>query len=307
MNSKKTVLVAAGICIVLLGLAFVNNNLEKNKKKPYERNTENSDTSETISETHDQTDSEPTTEESKKISIVSGDVGNNDEEKNWKNTAGDNIFNSDGVKVECLSVDVVEDTDIVKQTKYSAEYFKTGELPDPDFIEKITDMEAVFEQAPDYEKLYNSPVENEDDMNKLREMQEKNKDLLEENTKYIHPKTRYYFVKCRITNENEEAVDKVLSFYTQFVLSNKSQMWNIDNQVYFDKSIHMVGDDRADWFFLRTLEPAEVLECTLGFEVSDSYNGSVTLYIGEPPLTDELFDPDSYPDLVKLDNIPRER
>lgn len=59
MNSKKTVLVAAGICIVLLGLAFVNNNLEKNKKKPYERNTENSDTSETISETHDQTDSEP--------------------------------------------------------------------------------------------------------------------------------------------------------------------------------------------------------------------------------------------------------
>ena len=125
----------------------------KNKKKPYERNTENSDTSETISETDDQTDSEPTTEESKKISIVSGDVGNNDEEKNWKNTAGDNIFNSDGVKVECLSVDVVEDTDIVKQTKYSAEYFKTGELPDPDFIEKITDMEAVFEQAPDYEKL----------------------------------------------------------------------------------------------------------------------------------------------------------
>lgn len=32
MNRKKTVLVAAGICIALLGLAFVNNNLEKIRK-----------------------------------------------------------------------------------------------------------------------------------------------------------------------------------------------------------------------------------------------------------------------------------
>lgn len=43
---------------------------------------------------------------------------------------------------------MVEDTDIVKQTKYSAECFKTGELPDPDFIEKLQIWKPYLSRLP---------------------------------------------------------------------------------------------------------------------------------------------------------------
>ncbi len=197
-----------------------------------------------------------------------------------ENAEKNTILIKDNVSLEVLSCEMIEDFDIENQTTYAAEWFKTGEMPDADYQEEFIDTEKIKEVCPELKEIW------ETDRHTLEEEGEiynRNLDVIKQYTTMRHPKTRYYFAKCRITNLSKQTNNVSLSYYT-FVCSGKSEYQYLGGSdtthVYFDKAVNTTGEDRLNRFFWYPLEGGEVLECTMGFEIKQEWDDNEKYYIG---------------------------
>ena len=100
--------------------------LQKNKETPEER-------SNTTTKTTSNASSENSTTSEK--SVVEG--------------VGDNVLMVGAIKIEMLSADVIEGSEISTENRYPVEYFRDQTLPDPEETEDIIDWDAIYEEAPE--------------------------------------------------------------------------------------------------------------------------------------------------------------
>lgn len=53
------------------------------------------------------------------------------------------------IKIEMLSADVIEGSEISTENRYPVEYFRDQTLPDPEETEDIIDWDSIYEEAPE--------------------------------------------------------------------------------------------------------------------------------------------------------------
>ena len=248
MRKNKVLFFIIGICVLAFaGVFCLENNI---LPMPYEKKEENN-----------------------KLSEVSGEIIEKQEEQN-------HILYTNDVSIEILSCNMIEDTHIESQTAYKAEWFKAGELPDAEYEEEYIDYEAVKEACPELRELW----ENEDNKYTIEETKEiynRNLDVIEQYTTMRHPKTRYFFVTCRITNLLEERNEAGLALDTFISFNDSESLAMHDNYaVYFDKAVYTTGEERGNRFFWYPFEAKEVLECVLGYEIKEENDKNEEYYLG---------------------------
>ncbi len=188
-----------------------------------------------------------------------------------------NILYTDNLSVEIVSCEVLEDTEIESQTTYQPQYFKSGNLPDADYLEEYVDYETIKKVCPELRNLWESDdytIEEE------KEIYERNLDVIDQYTTMEHPKTKYFFVKCRITNLSEKIHEASVALDT-FISSDQSEYLAMHEcAVYFDRAVYTTGEDREKSFFWYTFEQEEVLECVIGYEIKEEWNADEIYYLG---------------------------
>lgn len=197
-----------------------------------------------------------------------------------KNEENNHILYRNNVSIEILSCKMIEDIDIEDQDLYKAEWFKMGELPDAEYVEEYIDYEAIKEVCPELRDLW----ENENDKNTVEEnkkIYERNLDVIELYTTMKHPKTKYFFVNCKITNLLGETNEVSLALDTFIKPDNSTSLaMHSDCAVYFDKAIHTTGEEREKDFFWYTFEENETLECVVGYEIKEEWDENEKYYLG---------------------------
>ena len=262
---KRTVVFAVFILSAFSVIAFVINN-EKNKKTPYERFAETSETTE-------RKEFEPR--------VV----------YNEKHT----------IKYEILSYELIDGKDIAKQTKYpgnyfldvagmfAGEYFLENHLPNPDYLMKDIDYAAMKRDYPLYAEYCNSYGEKGMTEAEAEEFMEKHE---KEYATIYHPKTKYLFLHCRFTNVSNTEVEELLYYFDIYATRNNKFVGADYGFCYFDGPVY--PDVYPGWHkFERGEEP---LECVIGFMLVD-YRGFLdlsepnTYYYGKMPRSmDDIVD-----------------
>lgn len=248
-----------------LVISFVISN-EKNKKTPYERYIETSQTTE-------RGEYEPRV-----------------------------IYNGDRtVKYEILSYELIDDKEIAKQTKYPGKYFLdiSGEfaseyllenhLPNPDFLLKDVDYPSMWRDYPLYKEYVESYGERGMTEAEAEEFFEKHE---KEYAKIYHPKTKYLFIHCRITNISNTEVEEELYNFEIYAKRNNKFVGNDFGFCYYDGPVYPdVCPGR--YTFERGEKP---LECVVGYILVD-YRGFLdlsepnTYYYGRLPKSmDDIVD-----------------
>jgi len=248
-----------------LVISFVISN-EKNKKTPYERYIETSQTTE-------RREYEPRV-----------------------------IYNDDRtIKYEILSYEFIDDKDIAKQTKYpgkyflnvsgefASEYFLENHLPNPDYLLKDTDYFALRRDFPLYEEYVESYGERGMTEAEAEEFLAKHE---KDYSTIYHPKTKYLFLHCRITNISNTEVEEAIHNF-EIIGTRNNKFVGVDyGFCYFDGPVY--PDVYPGWHkFERGEEP---LECVIGFMLVD-YRGFLdlsepnTYYYGKMPRSmDDIVD-----------------
>lgn len=196
-----------------------------------------------------------------------------------------------------LWCDIVDDTEIEIQTKYPAKWFDEGKIPDADYQTNLLwDYEAMYRENPQLENIkdvvLNPYSYSEEEYEALVEPYRS----LDEGDKYRiegHPKSRYYFVKLRITNNSNKSREVALNnLYLIQTNEIKSYAVTSDYVIYFDKAQHTEGDDRIHRFCWYTMQPKEILECVIGYEMDEhslyDLHDERLMYIGI--LSDDIWD-----------------
>lgn len=242
----KKIIMAALLCLTVISLTIVVNVIESNKKSPKERNREREVKSEEDS-------GEKETEKTRKVVLSE----------------------SRSLEYELLSYEIIEDTDIEKQDTYKAEYFYAGEVPEADYQKEAVDKERARKECPELAEIW------DDEDGLLTEEQ------LETYHKYIgkykytyHPKTRYLFVKCKITNLREKEMEEHLALYPVSTPKDGTDSEYAGEDCYFDKPQHTEGEDRLHGFYLYRFGAGESIECTLGFEIEETFGEDEQYYLG---------------------------
>lgn len=186
-------------------------------------------------------------------------------------TGESHSFVQGNVSYEFLSVDIIEDTEIETQTKYPAEYFYDGVLPDADYQKKVFDYEKAVSQAPELEDIFTNSLDYTAE--EYTEIYNRYADVIEGCECVRHPKTRYYFVRMRIRNESEDRAREISVGELYAVVTNTSRKARKTREsvVYFSEPQHTEGEDRTHSFFLYNLQQGETLACTVGFAVREDW------------------------------------
>ncbi len=211
------------------------------------------------------------------LPVQAGDSG----EKGTECEKINSVITKNNLSIEILSSEVIEDTEIESQTKYPAEWFASGELPDADYQTEYIDYRKVREACPELKAMWDNP--NDYSIPEVVEIYEKNWDVTRQYITLGHPKTRYVFAKCKITNLRNGNNNASVGVYI-FTSSENSKILGMSDTClqYFDKAVNLVGEDRDHSFFWYPFKEGEVLECTLGFEIPEEYNENDKFYIGIP-------------------------
>ena len=88
-------------------------------------------------------------------------------------------------------------------------------------------------------------------------------------------------------------------------IPGESEVSFVEGMVYFDKSVHTEGDDRASWYYLYRLEGHETMECTIGLVVPQEPEDGVKYYYGQVITGYFTYNPADLPDFVDLDALPK--
>ncbi len=258
---KKKAVPVVVVLIAILAIAFVIR-IEKNSKTPMERFLETS-----------QTTTQP--EEYIPAKIVDNDGG---------------------LQYEFLSYDLVDGKDIETQTKYKAVFFADGKVPPSDYVVKWTDYDAMARDYPEFDECRKS--------NGLRGMTEAEEEEFlrihePEYTIDKHVKTKYFFIRCRITylggyvNERNE---KCLTAFVFLVMNGDKRVGENYPNCYFDLSQNPKGKvQKTDSVYYKFEKVGDSIECVLGgrlIDENDHYSEATAYYVG--------FFPGSYSEYEKV-------
>ena len=147
------------------------------------------------------------------------------------------------------------------------------------------------------------------------EYQEFMKKHLKEYTTQRHPKTKYVFLHCRITNISSKLVEEYINDMRVVVMSGGRPVAVREINCYFDKSQNTDGDDRTHSFLIYEFKTDETIECVIGCCIEEdertgmSFSEENKFYVGFLPIgLDNPYqvDPVNSKGFIALDNIPKE-
>ena len=222
------------------------------------------------------------------------------------------ISNDEELQYEFLSYDLIDDKDIEKQTKYKAEYFDDGKLPPSDYVVKKVDHAAMRRDFPKYDEYVSSNCTKGMTYEEYEAFMREHED---EYSTEVHVKTKYYFIRCRITyigggiNESNE---KCVSAF-DFLIMNGDKMIGASNPgCYFDHSQNTEGE-RKRFNYYRFEKVGDSIECIIGGRLRDDYDRfseATGYYVGfRPGVTysdEDQFNPAIDVRCVALKDMPKE-
>lgn len=221
------------------------------------------------------------------------------------------IMNDEGnLKYEFLSCELIDDKDIAIQTKYKGEYFIEGEVPPSDYVVKETDFDAMARDYPKFDEYRNSNCEKGMTESEYKEFMREHE---AEYTTDKHVKTKYLFVRCRITYTGNGRSEEYLNNFDVFEMRNNTLLGHNEIDCYFDHPQYTEGDERISCFFLYKFEKAgDSTECVLGCRLrEDEFDLSEEnkYYIGFQPSVSysdyDQFNPAIDSRCVALTDMPR--
>lgn len=274
MKRTSTVLVAIMMLSILLFAVIM---VEKNNKTPMQRYLETSQTT-----------------------------------KNTDKYTPVKITNDDGnLQFEFLSYDLIDDKDIEKQTKYKSEYFIDGKVPPSDYVVRDIDYDALRRDYPKYDEFYSS------DGKKGMTYEEAGELEREHRSEYMidkHIKTKYMFIRCRITYLGNGRNEEWLNLFDIFAIRGSAIIGMSNMNCYFDHSQHTEeGVSENDFFRYKFEKVGDSLECVMGCRIRGDYvdlSEENTYYVGFQPGTRysdyDQFNPAIDKRCVALIDIPKE-
>lgn len=224
------------------------------------------------------------------------------------------IDNDGGLQYEFLSYDLIDDKDIETQTKYKAEYFDDGKLPPSDYVVKKVDYDAMARDYPKFDE-YRKSYCDESIMTKA-EYEEFMREHEDEYSTEVHVKTKYYFIRCRITyiggGINDSNKKWVSTF--DFLVMNGNKMVGASNPgCYFDHPQNTEGEERIKHFFVYGFEKVgDSIECIIGGRLREDYDcfsQATGYYVGFLPMSsrdEDQFNPAIDVRCVALKDMPKE-
>ena len=275
---------AVPVVIVLTALAAIVLviNIEKNRKTPMERFLETSQTT------------------NKSEGYVPAKI----------------LMDNKSIQYEFLSYELIDDKDIEKQTKYKAEYFIEGKVPPSDYVVKWTDFDAMARDYPKFDEWRKSDCSKgmtEGEYEEFMRIHEP------EYTVDKHIKTKYLFVRCRITYTGAGRDTAWLAQPHVFVMQGDSRALMLSagaSYCYFDHPQKALWEDgnREDFFWYKFEKEGDSLECVLGIRLRGDRGVDLSkdnsYYIGfEPKGSDDEdnFNPAIDARCVSLNDMPREK
>ena len=217
-------------------------------------------------------------------------------------------FTQGNVTYSFLALDVIPDTEIETQTKYPAENFTDGKLPDADYETWTYDFEKMMQEGPALKEIYTNKTDyTPEEYQKIRD---ENDQAVKDSEYMGHPKTDYYFVKMQIKNESQDKVRDVYLTELRLISTNTTRKAYdyYDAVCYFSAFQHTEGDDRVHRFLTYSLQPGEVLDCIVGFEARRDriYPSDQFIYAGliSPSMDEVVVNPAEYETSVLLDDLP---
>ena len=223
------------------------------------------------------------------------------------------LNNDENVQYEFLSYDLIDDKDIEKQTKYKAEFFVDGKVPPSDYIVKWTDYDAMARDYPKYDEYRNS------DGNKGMTKAEAEEFMRIHEPEYTidkHIKSKYLFVRCRITYMGNGRKKEFLSLFDVFAMRGNERIGPVNDEFcYFDHPQPDIWEDgrAGSFFWYRFDKVGDSLECVLGCRLRGEYfdlSEENMYYIGFQPGAVysglDQFNPAHDKRCVALNDMPRE-
>jgi len=222
------------------------------------------------------------------------------------------ISNDEELQYEFLSYDLIDDKDIETQTKYKAEFFDDGKLPPSDYVVKKVDHAAMRRDFPKYDEYVSSNGTKGMTYEEYEAFMREHED---EYSTEVHVKTKYYFIRCRITyigggiNESNE---KCVSAF-DFLIMNGDKMIGASNPgCYFDHSQNTEGE-RKRFNYYRFEKVGDSIECIIGGRLREDYDRfseATGYYVGFQPGTtysdEDQFNPAIDKRCVALKDMPKE-
>lgn len=203
------------------------------------------------------------------------------------------IDNDGGLQYEFLSYDLIDDKDIETQTKYKAEYFDDGKLPPSDYVVKKVDYDAMARDYPKFDE-YRKSYCDESIMTEA-EYEEFMREHEAEYSWEEHVKTKYYFIRCRITYIGggiTEGNEKCISAF-DFLIMNGNKMIGASNPgCYFDHAQNTEGE-RKRFNYYRFEKVGDSIECIIGGRLRDDedhFSEVTGYYVGFAPSGGSDFD-----------------
>ncbi len=274
---KKKAVPVVVVLIAMLAIAFVIR-IEKNSKTPMERFLETSQTT-----------------------------------KQSDNYIPAKIVDYDGgLQYEFLSYDLIDGKDIETQTKYKAEFFNDGKVPSSDYVVKKTDHDAMARDYPKYGEYRESHCTRGMTYEEYEEFMREHE---AEYSSEVHVKTKYFFVRCRITylggyvNERNE---KSLGAFDFIVMNGNKRVGENTPNCYFDHPQNTEGD-REYFFHYKFEKVGDSIECVLGgrlIDENDHFSEATAYYVGFFPLSYEEYEkvnPAIDSKFVALKDMPKEQ
>ena len=222
------------------------------------------------------------------------------------------IDDDGGLQYEFLSYDLIDDKDIEKQTKYKAEYFDDGKLPPSDYVVKKVDHAAMRRDFPKYDEYVSS--------NCTKGMTYEEAEAFEreheaEYSSEVHVKTKYFFIRCRITYIGggiTEGNEKCIGAFDFLIMNGDKIVGKSYPNCYYDHSQKTEGE-RKRFNYYRFEKVGDSIECILGGRLRDDedhFSEATGFYVGfQPSVTysdEDQFNPAIDVRCVALKDMPKE-
>ena len=223
------------------------------------------------------------------------------------------LMDNKSIQYEFLSYELIDDKDIEKQTKYKAEYFIEGKVPPSDYVVKWTDFDAMARDYPKFDEWRKSDCSKgmtEGEYEEFMRIHEP------EYTVDKHIKTKYLFVRCRITYTGAGRDTAWLAQPHVFAMQGDSRALMLSagaSYCYFDHPQKALWEDgnREDFFWYKFEKEGDSLECILGIRLRGDRGVDLSkdnsYYIGfEPNGSDDEdnFNPAIDAQCVSLNDMP---
>ena len=192
-----------------------------------------------------------------------------------------------GLQYEFLSYELIDDKDIEKQTKYKAEYFIDGKVPPSDYVVKKVDYAAMRRDFPKYDEYVSSNCTKGMTYEEAEAFEREHED---EYSTEVHVKTKYYFIRCRITyvgGDINDTNEKCLTAFDFLIMSGDKRVGECYQKCYFDFSKNIEGkEQKGDAVYYKFGKIGDSIECVLGgrlIDENDCFSKATGYYVGFLP------------------------